>query len=39
VQTIRASAHTGRPGDGKIFVTEVTLAVDIRTGAEGDLVL
>jgi nitrogen regulatory protein PII len=39
VQTIRESAHTGRPGDGKIFVTEVTQAVDIRTDAEGGAVL
>ena len=39
IRTIRESAHTGRPGDGKIFVTEVTYAVDIRTGTEGDAVL
>ncbi|MCZ7590911.1 MAG: P-II family nitrogen regulator [Kiritimatiellae bacterium] len=39
VQTIRESAHTGRHGDGKIFVTEVTQAVDVRTGAEGKAVL
>lgn len=39
MQTIRESAHTGRPGDGKIFVTEVTEAVDIRTGAEGEAIL
>lgn len=39
VQTIRESAHTGRHGDGKIFVTEVTQALDVRTGAEGEAVL
>ncbi len=39
VQTIRESAHTGRHGDGKIFVTEVTLAVDVRTGEEGESIL
>ncbi|MEI6166564.1 MAG: P-II family nitrogen regulator [bacterium] len=39
VQMIRESAHTGRHGDGKIFVTEVTCAVDIRTGEEGEAVL
>ena len=39
VQTIRECAHTGRHGDGKIFVTEVTQAVDVRTGAEGEAVL
>jgi nitrogen regulatory protein PII len=39
VQTIRESAHTGRHGDGKIFVSEVTQAVDIRTGAEGEAIL
>lgn len=39
VHAIRDSAHTGRHGDGKIFVTNVTLAVDVRTGAEGEAIL
>lgn len=39
VQTIRENAHTGRHGDGKIFVTDVTFAEDIRTGAEGQSIL
>ncbi len=39
VQTIRESAHTGRHGDGKIFVTEVTQAMDVRTALEGEAVL
>ena len=39
MHAIRESAHTGRPGDGKIFVTNVTLAVDVRTGGEGEAIL
>ena len=39
VQMIRESAHTGRHGDGKIFVTDVRHAVDIRTGSEGEAIL
>jgi nitrogen regulatory protein P-II 1 len=39
VQAIRESAHTGRHGDGKVFVTEVTSAVDIRTGTQGQAIL
>jgi nitrogen regulatory protein PII len=39
IQTIRQSAHTGRPGDGKIFVTEVLRAIEIRTGGEGEAIL
>ncbi len=34
IATIRANAHTGHHGDGKIFVTDVTQLIDIRTGAE-----
>ena len=36
VKTIKEHAHTGRRGDGKIFVTTVESAVSIRTGAEGN---
>lgn len=32
VQTIRAAANTGRIGDGKIFVYDLTSAIRIRTG-------
>ena len=32
VETIQKSANTGRIGDGKIFVLELTQAVRIRTG-------
>jgi len=35
VQTIREYARTGRHGDGKIFVSTVDEAEDIRTGAKG----
>ena len=32
IEAIQQAAHTGRIGDGKIFVTDVTTAVRIRTG-------
>lgn len=32
VEAIRASAHTGKVGDGKIFVLDVAQALRIRTG-------
>ena len=35
VDTIRQAAHTGKIGDGKIFVTSVDEAVRIRTGETG----
>ncbi len=35
VDTIAASARTGKIGDGKIWVTEVSRAVRIRTGEQG----
>ena len=35
VETVQRSAHTGRIGDGKIFVIDVTTAVRIRTGESG----
>jgi len=38
VQIIRETAHTGRHGDGKIFVMDVAQAVDIRTGTEGEMI-
>lgn len=34
-----ASAHTGKIGDGKIFVTEVEQAIRIRTSECGDAAL
>lgn len=39
VETIRRAAHTGNPGDGKIFVGPVTLAQRIRTGEWGEAAL
>ncbi|MDA8158707.1 MAG: P-II family nitrogen regulator [Deltaproteobacteria bacterium] len=36
IETITASAKTGRIGDGKIFVLPVEDAIRIRTGERGD---
>ncbi len=36
VETIVNSAHTGRIGDGKIFVLPLEESVRIRTGERGD---
>ena len=36
VETIVASAKTGKVGDGKIFVTELNEVRRIRTGESGD---
>ncbi len=35
VEAISEGAHTGEPGDGKIFVTDVESAYQIRTGNTG----
>ena len=35
VEAIRKAAHTGRIGDGKIFVSSVEEAIRIRTGERG----
>jgi nitrogen regulatory protein P-II 1 len=35
VEAIKEAAHTGDPGDGKIFVIDVADAVQIRTGKSG----
>ncbi len=35
VEAIRQAAHTGRIGDGKIFVSSIEEAVRIRTGETG----
>ena len=35
VQTIARAAHTGKAGDGKIFIYEVLDVVKIRTGEHG----
>jgi nitrogen regulatory protein P-II 1 len=36
VETIARAAHTGNPGDGKIFIYDVQDAVKIRTGERGE---
>ncbi|MDR1497961.1 MAG: P-II family nitrogen regulator [Puniceicoccales bacterium] len=35
VETISAAAHTGKIGDGKIFILPLEAAVRIRTGEQG----
>ncbi len=35
IETIKASAHTGKYGDGRIFVSPVEEAYTIRTGEPG----
>jgi nitrogen regulatory protein P-II 1 len=35
VEAIQTAAHTGRIGDGKIFVSTVDEAIRIRTGEKG----
>jgi len=35
IEAITASAHTGKIGDGKIFVFDLVDAVRIRTGEQG----
>ncbi len=39
MEVIREAAHTGNPGDGKIFAGPVTLARRIRTGEWGEAAL
>ena len=36
VETIIKVAHTGKIGDGKIFITDVSEVIRIRTGEKGD---
>ena len=36
LQAIQNAAQTGRIGDGKIFVSDVSEAIRIRTGETGD---
>ncbi len=36
VETIVNVSHTGKIGDGKIFVTDVNEVIRIRTGEKGD---
>jgi nitrogen regulatory protein PII len=39
VDTILALAHTGDPGDGKIFILPVEESIRVRTGERGEAVL
>jgi nitrogen regulatory protein P-II 1 len=39
IETIRAAAHTGLPGDGLIAVSELGDALRIRSGERGDAAL
>ena len=36
VEAIHQAAHTGRIGDGKIFITSVEEAIRVRTGERGN---
>jgi nitrogen regulatory protein P-II 1 len=36
IEAIQQAAHTGRIGDGKIFVTPIEDAIRIRTGERGN---
>ena len=36
IEAIKTAAETGRIGDGKIFVSEISQAIRIRTGEIGD---
>ncbi len=36
IETIISSAHTGKIGDGKIFVTDIESVIRIRTGETDD---
>lgn len=36
IDAISKAAHTGKIGDGKIFVSDISEAVRIRTGETGD---
>lgn len=39
IEAILKSAHTGKIGDGKIFVTELEQVIRIRTSEAGDIAL
>ena len=39
VEAVRKAAHTGKLGDGKIFVSNVDECVRIRTGERGEAAL
>mgnify|MGYP001384094824 CR=1 FL=1 len=39
IEAIQSTAHTGRIGDGKIFVLDLVQAIRIRTGETGSAAL
>lgn len=39
VEAIKSAAKTGRIGDGKIFITDLSDVIRIRTGERGDAAL
>ncbi len=39
VNTIQRTAHTGNPGDGKIFLTNLENVVKIRTNERGEIAI
>ena len=39
VNAIQENAHTGNPGDGKIFVTNLENVVKIRTNERGEIAI
>ena len=39
VEVIRAAAHTGEVGDGKIFILDVAQAIRVRTGETDEAAL
>jgi len=36
IEAIKTAAHSGQIGDGKIFVTDISQTIRIRTGETGD---
>jgi len=36
IEAIKTSAHTGKIGDGKIFVSEISKVIRVRTGEEDE---
>ncbi len=36
IEAIKTSAHTGKIGDGKIFVSDITNVIRVRTGEEDE---
>ncbi|HEY9281392.1 MAG TPA: P-II family nitrogen regulator [Eoetvoesiella sp.] len=39
IENLCAAAHTGKIGDGKIFISPIEQAIRIRTGENGDAAL